>query len=258
MMVANSYFFLTFSMSTSQNNPWFASTIGLAGLIVGYVLANGVNGISLPSMPAGTTGGGAASVAAAPTPAPSNDTPATADDDPFEGKANAPITLVEFTDFQCPFCSRHYTQTYDQIKKNYVDTGKVKYVVRDYPLSFHPFAEKSAEAAECANKQGKFFGMHDKLFSNQATWSKSADVSAAVTTFKQYAKDLKLDSSKFDTCLDSGETADEIAKDQADGAASGIDGTPGFWILGPNGKNQKISGAFPYATFSAAFDGMLK
>jgi len=256
MILSESYFFLTFSMSTSPNNPWFASTIGLAGLIVGYVLASGVGGISMPTLPSGgTTGGGAASAAAAPTPAPSNDTPADADNDPFIGKADAPITLVEFTDYQCPFCARHFTNTYGQIKTNYVDTGKVKYVTRDYPLGFHKHAQKASEAAECATKQGKFAEMHDKLFSTQATWSPLADV---IPTLKQYAKELKLNTSQFDTCLDSGEMASEVSADQADGAASGIDGTPGFWILGPDGQNQKISGAFPYATFQAAFDNMLK
>lgn len=243
-------------MSTNTNTPWFASTVGLAGLIVGYVLASGVNGISLPSAPSGgTTGGGAASVAAAPTPAPSNDKPADADDDPFIGKADAPITLVEFTDYQCPFCARHYTQTYSQIKKNYVDTGKVKYVTRDYPLGFHPHAQKTAEGAECAAEQGKFEQMHEKLFTTQSSWTNSSDISA---TLKQFAKDLGLNSSKFDTCLDSGEMAAEVAADQAAGAASGIDGTPGFWILGPKGQTQKVSGAFPYATFQTAFDNMLK
>ncbi len=242
-------------MSTNQNNPWFASTIGLAGVIVGYVLANGIGGgVSMPSLPSIADNGAAASVGA-PVPPASDDTPADADDDPFIGKADAPITVVEFTDYQCPFCSRHYTQTYGQIKKNYVDTGKVKYVTRDYPLGFHKHAQKTAEAAECANEQGKFPEMHEKLFSTQATWSPLADV---IPTLKQYAKDLKLNASQFDTCLDSGEMADEVAADQADGAASGIDGTPGFWILGPDGQNQKISGAFPYATFQAAFDNMLK
>lgn len=237
-----------------QNNPWFAATIGLAGLIVGYVIANGMSGLSV-ALPSPAAQGGSASVAQVPTPPPSNDTPATVDDDPFIGEADAPITVIEFTDFQCPFCGRHYTDTYGKIKENYIDTGKVKYVSRDFPLSFHQFAAKSAEAAECANEQGKFWEMHDKLFSTQATWSASAD---AVTTFKQYAKDLGLKTAQFDSCIDSDKYKDEIAKDQADGSASGIDGTPGFWILGPDGQSQKISGAYPYETFSAAFDGMLK
>ena len=98
-------------------------------------------------------------------------TPPTVDDDPVLGDANAKVTVIEFTDFQCPFCGRHFEQTFGQIKENYVDSGKVKYVLRDFPLSFHPHAEEAAEAAECANDQGKFWEMHDELFSNQAEWS---------------------------------------------------------------------------------------
>lgn len=237
----------------SQNNPWFAATIGLGGLIVGYVIANGMNGLALPTPSAPTpTVAGDNQV---PTPAPSNDTPATADDDPVIGKANAPITVIEFTDYQCPFCGRHFTETYGKIKENYIDTGKVKYVSRDFPLGFHQFAQKASEASECADDQGKFWEMHDKLFAGQAVWSSLPD---AIPTFKQYAKDLGLNTGDFDSCLDEGKHAEEVKADMAAGSASGIDGTPGFWILGPDGKNQKISGAYPYETFSAAFDGMLK
>jgi protein-disulfide isomerase len=235
------------------NNPWFGATLALGGLIVGYVIANGMNGVAvnIPNAPQPPT----AVDNTVPVPEPTNDTPADVDDDAFIGQADAPVTIIEFTDFQCPFCGRHYEQTYSQIKANYIDTGKVKYVSRDFPLSFHPFAQKAAEASECANAQGKFWEMHDKLFGNQATWSALPD---AVPTFKQYAKDLDLNTSDFDSCLDSDQFKDEIAKDQADGSASGIDGTPGFWILGPDGQKQKISGAYPYETFAAAVDGMIK
>ena len=89
------------------------------------------------------------------------------DDDVVQGDANAPVTIVEFSDFQCPYCGRNFEQTYPQIKKLYIDTGKVKYVMRDFPLNFHPEAQKAAEAAGCAEEQGKFWEMHDKLFSNQ-------------------------------------------------------------------------------------------
>lgn len=238
----------------SQNNPWFAATIGLGGLIFGYVIANGMNGIALPVAPSPTptVAGDNQEV---PTPAPTNDTPATVDDDPMIGDANAPITVIEFTDYQCPFCSRHFTDTYSKIKENYIDTGKVKYVSRDFPLSFHPFAQKASEASECADDQGKFWEMHDKLFATQAVWSAGAD---ALPTFKQYAKDLGLDTGDFDSCLDGGTHAQEVKDDMAAGSASGIDGTPGFWILGPDDQKQKISGAYPYETFSAAFDGMVK
>ncbi len=244
----------------SSSNPWFASTVGLAGLIVGFVLANGMHTTLSP-----TFGGAAAPAAvvptaqqpAAPTPPPSTAQPATAGDGPVLGKASAPVTLIEFTDFQCPFCARHFTQTFDQIKQNYVDTGKVKYVIRFFPLGFHPNSEKASEAALCANDQGKFWDMHAALFKNQDTWS-PLPAAAAADAFKKYAADSGLNTAKFNACFDGGTKAPMIAKDTADGSASGIDGTPGFWILGPNDQHQQVKGAFPYATFQTAFDGMLK
>lgn len=236
------------------NNPWIAATTGLAGLIVGFVIATGSNGLGLPAAGGTTNPPAAAADDTVPVPAATNDTPATVDDDPMLGSESAKITLIEFTDYQCPFCARHFTQTYSQIKKDYIDTGKVKYVSRDFPLSFHPNAQKASEASECADDQGKFWEMHDKLFIAQGEWSGLSDAPA---TFKQYAKDLGLNSSTFDSCLDSDKYKEEVAKDMADGSAAGISGTPGFWIIGPDGKGQKISGAYPYDTFKKAFDALL-
>jgi protein-disulfide isomerase len=96
--------------------------------------------------------------------------------------------------------------------------------------------------------------MHDKLFANQATWSNLGD---AKPTFKQYAAELKLNTSSFDTCLDSAKYKDEVQKDMADGIAAGINGTPGFWVVGADGKGQLISGAVPFATFKQAIDALL-
>jgi protein-disulfide isomerase len=235
-----------------QNNPWVAATTGLAGLIVGYVLASGMNGLSLPTgnnAPAAPT----ANAPAAPA-APSNETPADVDDDAMLGDEDATVTIVEFTDYQCPFCGRHYEQTHKQIVSEYVDTGKVKLVVRDFPLGFHPHAQKAAEATECAADQDKFWEMHDKLFQTQGTWSGLAD---AIPSFKQYAKDLGLNAGTFDGCLDGGTHAQEVKDDMAAGSAAGIDGTPGFWIIGEDGTGQKISGAYPFDSFKAAIDAKL-
>ena len=229
--------------------------MGLAGLIIGYAVASGING-GLIVNPGTVPTPPAAGDNTVPTPPPTNDTPATVDDDPVLGKASATITLIECTDFQCPFCSRHFTQTFPQIKKDYIDTGKVKYVSRDFPLSFHPNAQKASEAAECAKEQNKYWEMHDKLFIAQEEWSNLAAADAA-KKFKEYAASLGLPAASYASCLDTGKTAAEVKKDLADGSASGIDGTPGFWILGPDGKNQKISGAYPFDTFKKAFDDLL-
>ncbi len=172
-----------------------------------------------------------------------------ADNDPSLGKDNAPVTVIEFSDFQCPFCSRFRDQTFDQIKTNYIDTGKIKFVYRDFPLSsIHPMAENGAEAAECANEQGKFWEMHDVLFAKQDEWT-----TTGVSALKGYAKDLGLDTDKFNSCLDSNKYKDEIAKDFQDGVTAGVQGTPSFFI---NGK--QLSGAQPFTAFQTAIDAELK
>ncbi|MBS3168453.1 DsbA family protein [Candidatus Woesearchaeota archaeon] len=161
--------------------------------------------------------------------------------DPAKGDADAKVTIVEFSDFECPFCERFYTQTLPQIKQRYIDTGKVKFVYRHYPLPFHPSAQKAAEATECAKDQGKFWEMHDLLFSR--------GVQGGVASFKQYAQQLGLDQSKFDSCLDSDEKADEVQQDLADGTNYGVRGTPGFFVNG-----VPISGAQPFQNFASIIE----
>lgn len=234
---------------SQTSSPWFAISIGLLGLIIGYGLSTAVGGT--PTVPTNADTQAAAAANDEPTNA---GEPADADDDAVLGDDSATVTVIEFTDYECPFCARHYNDTFGHIKKNYVDTGKVKYVVRDFPLSFHQNAHAAAEAAECAGEQGKYFAMHDKLFTNQATWSGQSDAKA---TFKQYAKDIGLTQTAFDTCLDTGEMAAEVDADLAAGTAAGINGTPGFWIVSNDGQSKSISGAYPYATFQAAIDAML-
>ncbi len=166
------------------------------------------------------------------------------DDDAVLGDENAPVTIVEFSEFECPFCAKFYDGAYQQIKEKYVETGKVKIIFRDFPLSFHANAQKAAEATECAEEQGKFWEMHDTLFENQA--------SIAVDDLKKYAVDLGLDAEAFNACLDSGKYAEEIEKDMNDGAALGVSGTPGFFING-----IKLSGAQPFENFEAIIESEL-
>ncbi len=234
----------------SSPTPWFGISLGLMGIIVGY----GIGTYNAGPVVAQPATGQVAAVPSVPEAPAAPSTPPTVDDDASIGDDGAKVTIVEFTDYQCPFCGRHYTDTYSQIKKDYIDTGKIKYVTRDFPLSFHPHAEIAAEASECAADQNKFWEMHDKLFGTQAVWSNLPD---AKPTFAQYATDLKLDVTKFSDCLTAGTHKEEIQKDMADGMASGVNGTPGFWVLGPDGKTQLISGAVPYATFKQAIDAML-
>lgn len=177
-------------------------------------------------------------------------------DAPVLGNKNAKVTMYEFSDFQCPFCKKFFDETYGQLKAKYIDTGKVKLVYRHYPLSFHQNAQKAAEAAECANRQGKFKDYHDVLFKN----GKGDGTGLAVEDLKKYANDLGLNSgnfgfgkNKFNTCLDNGETAEVVKKDMADAGAVGISGTPSFVING-----VKMVGAQPFSSFEQTIEAALK
>jgi protein-disulfide isomerase len=236
------------SITIKKQDLWKYSTFVLAAVVVvGIFMTIGGDG--------GVTGNAIAPTAAPSAPsAPSAPTeikiaafdPKT---DHFEGDVNAPVTIYEYSDFQCPFCARFYTQTLGQLKSEYVDTGKVKLVFRDYPLSFHPEAQKAAEAAECAGEQDKFWEMHDLLFENQATLS--------VANYKSWAGQLGLDQSQFDSCLDSGKFAQEVQDDFKTGQAAGVRGTPGFVVEDANGKTTSISGAQPFANFKQVVDASL-
>ncbi len=186
----------------------------------------------------------------------------TVDDDPMLGDKNAKVTIIEFSDYQCPFCRKFWTETYGQLKKDYIDTGKVRLVFRDFPLSFHPLAIPAAEAAECVREKGgdaAYFKMHDKMFQEQNKLDGGDPMTGPVksTVFdgwgkdalKKWAKDLGYD---IGSCLDSEKYKSEIEKDAADGSASGVSGTPAFFI---NGK--LLSGAYPYSEFKKIIDAAL-
>ena len=166
------------------------------------------------------------------------------------GDADAPVVIVEFTDFQCPFCSRHFLQTFPQIKAEYVDTGKVRYVFMDFPLSnIHPQAQLASEAARCAGDQSAYAEMHDLLFSRQDAWNGRDD---AATIFSGFAAELGLDTAAFDACLKAGTHTEAVLADLEYGASLGIDGTPAFFVNG-----NFISGAQPFEVFQQAIESLL-
>lgn len=180
-----------------------------------------------------------------------------ADDDPTIGDKDAPITIIEFSDFQCPFCARFQAETLPLILEQYVDTGKVKFVFRDFPIqSSHPNAMPAAVASECADEQNKFWQYHDMLFENQGTWSRT-DFTSAITIFKEYATELELNQEQFNTCLDSGKYVNEINKDLTDGRNYEITGTPGFFIGNENIGFVKVNGAQPFEVFRGIIESQL-
>lgn len=193
--------------------------------------------------------------AAAPQAQPFQGATISIDGGPTLGSNNAKVTLIEFSDYQCPFCKRNFQQTFPEIDKEYIKTGKVKYVFRAFPLeTIHPAAFKAAEAALCGGEQGKYWEMHDKLFTNQNA--------LAPANLLEYAKSVGLDGGKFQACLDSGRQAATIRKDMAEGRKAGVAGTPGFF-LGLTQANATvratkfINGAQPYASFKDAIEQLL-
>ncbi|HEV8199128.1 MAG TPA: thioredoxin domain-containing protein [Candidatus Polarisedimenticolia bacterium] len=160
------------------------------------------------------------------------------DDSSRGGTASAPVTIVEFSDFQCPYCSRAETVVDDVMKKY---GNKIRLVYRDYPLSFHPNAENAAMASECAKEQGKYWEMHKAMFDNQAK--------LAATDLVETAGTLGMDKDKFKTCLDTGKFRSEVQKDFQDGQKAGVSGTPTFFING-----VMMVGARDIASFSDIID----
>jgi len=160
------------------------------------------------------------------------------DDDPIKGPSDAPITIVEFSEFQCPYCHKARAVV-NRILDTYKD--KVRYTFRDFPLSFHKMAPKAAEAANCAGEQGKYWEYNEYLFEHQSE--------LAEDKLKDHAKAVGLNVDKFTTCLTSGKFADEIEKDINDGMAAGVSGTPAYFING-----IFISGAQPFENFQKIID----
>lgn len=165
-------------------------------------------------------------------------------DDYIKGDPNAPITIIEFSDFECPFCAKFYSQTLPSIQQKYIDTGKVKFVYKDFPLNFHKNAQKAAEAAQCAGDQGKYWEYHDKIFDNQPSLN--------LENLKKWAIDLSLDINEFNQCLDSGKYYDEVQRDMEEGTAAGVRGTPAFFING-----VFLSGAQPFSAFEKIIEAEL-
>jgi protein-disulfide isomerase len=180
------------------------------------------------------------------------------DDDPMRGDPNAPITIVELSDFQCPFCARFHVQTLPSLLEEYIDTGKVNLVYRDFPIqSIHPNALPAAVAAECANEQGQYWEYHDTLFEKQSGWSR-LDSTAVIAMFSQYAADLDLEQQQFDSCLETGKYLEEVQGDLSDGRDYDITGTPGFFIGNDQIGFVKLNGAQPFDSFQRVIDAQLE
>lgn len=167
----------------------------------------------------------------------------------IKGSATAKVTILEYSDFQCPFCAQYATTTFLQIDERYIKTGKVKYIFRPLALSIHRQAQKATEAAECAGDQGKYWEFHDVLYAKQSQWSEKG---GAVEIFKGYAKTLGLDEATFAQCLDGGKYVNVPNENSADASRAGITGTPTFFI-----NNIVLPGAYPLNEFVKVIESEL-
>lgn len=173
---------------------------------------------------------------------------------PPRGSQNAPVTMIEFSDYQCPYCKRHADQTAPALIKDYVDTGKLRYAFRDLPLTqIHPLAAKAAEAARCAGDQGKYWEMHDRLFANQNALQPEK--------LPAHAQAVGLDEAAFRACLDDSRHAAAVQKDLDEGTELGFRSTPTIVVGVSDGDQVKnaivVRGALPIATFKAEIEKLL-
>jgi len=178
-------------------------------------------------------------------------------DSPFKGKADAPVTVIEYSDYQCPFCARSYRDVMPILQEEYIDTGKVRFVMRENPLvSIHKDATNASIAALCAGDQGKYWEMHNQLFDNQKA--------LAVDNLKSYAESIGLDTAEFNDCLDNKKTEEQVRADMASASKLGMAGTPGFFIGLTDGNDPDkvelsvyLRGAKPIDDFRASIDDLL-
>lgn len=173
---------------------------------------------------------------------------------PMLGRGDAAVTIIEFSDYQCPYCARFVDATLPALKKEYIDTGKVRLVFRDFPIdSLHPNARKAAEAAHCAGEQGTYWPMHDTLFRNQEA--------LGADHLQGYARQMGLDMTAFERCMTSSTHASRIQKNLDDGMVAGIRGTPAFFIGATHGDDPvhgvAIIGAQPITEFRKELDRAL-
>ena len=173
---------------------------------------------------------------------------------PILGDLNAPITLVEFGDYQCYFCNQFFHTTEDKLFKNYVDTGKVKVIFKDYTI-IGPDSIAAAHAAHCADDQGKFWEYHDTLYDH---WTGENNGWASSENLLQFAGDVGLDIDEFSNCMLNSKYTSIIVNSNQDAKDLGLTGTPAFFIIGPDNKITKIGGAQPYDVFERIFNSELE
>ena len=230
-------------MEDKKNQFSIGLSIVVAGIIIaGAIMLHGTKKQAAPTPAAGnpvTTNGTIKPVSAS---------------DFIQGNPNSKVVMVEYADYQCPFCGRFFTDTVQPIKQNYVDTGKIAFVYRDFAFLGTESA-KSAEAASCANDQGKYWEYHDYLFTHQNGENQG---NFADKNLESFAKTLGLNTDQFNTCLSSGKYIQAIKDSTAEGTSIGVNGTPHSFILVDGKIVADVNGALPLADVTAKIDAALK
>ena len=189
---------------------------------------------------------------AAPTPSPAaGGVPQISARDVILGNPNAPITLIEYGDYQCPFCARFFSQVEGPLREEYIKNGKVKMVFKNFQF-LGPESLAAAEAAECAKDQSKFWAYHDAIYAAESADGAEHNGNLNRTLFMKIAGDLGMDAGTFGNCVDAKKYAAQVQQDTADGQALGVNSTPTTFVNG-----QKMQGALPYTQFKAVIDGIL-
>ena len=256
----------TYRPNNSDSKSFFDSMDSKTAFIVGFVasiLVIGTIGFFILGgcmLKGSCTGTSTASADSAPTqvavapddlapnpaPIPTGAVPDVTDDDYVRGNPNAKVTMIEYSDFECPFCSR-FAETTDEILDEYGDD--IRFVYRHFPLSFHPEAEPAALAAECAGEQGKFWEFHDELFANQT--------SLGTKLYDEIADDLGINNSQFKDCIDTEKYAAKIRTQAQEGGAAGVSGTPGSFIIDADGNIEAVKGALPFSAVQPLIEAAL-
>jgi protein-disulfide isomerase len=226
----------------TTDNVWKIATVVLAIIVLAFIARDFMGGSAADT--------GASDTVVADTGSAGADAVdfSVSDADRVKGDVDAPVTIIEYSDFQCPYCQRFYEQTLGSIVENYVDSGQVNIVYRHFPLSFHQNAQIAAEASECAGDQDMFWELHDIMFDRGA----GDGTGLARADLESYASELGMDLDAFSECLDSGKYTEKVENDMATGATQGVRGTPGFLVNG-----VLVSGAQPYSVFEAAIEAAL-
>jgi protein-disulfide isomerase len=222
-----------------EKTPWFALFILLLGILIGY----GINYYREPDFPEMEEG------IPIEMKIPEDSLPATFND-PVAGNRDSSVVMVEYSDYQCEYCKRYFEEIFPEIKENYIDTGKIKYIYKDFPLQIHENSEDAAFSADCAGEQGKYWQMHDLLFEKQEEWSAQTD---PIRYFIDYINILDLNEEEFLVCINSNKYIQEVMEDIEEGEKLDTKGTPTFYI-----NNIKISGIYQYKVFKDTIEKELK